>query len=255
MALKIQPNFDGVVGPVGDAEDLNGDTVPVVIPGTAIVDPTTGNALGTAANPVVVSTGGGGATDMAVHGPDATGSPPTKAPVLVAGLNSSGDVFPFHCLDGVSQSISEQVMDQPMGVYGTVVLGLDPSSDAVPFNMDANGNLLVVPLAARFWAETSTPLAASATFNGASRDGGAASPGPLAGAYFNAMIYADQTGTATLERSNDGAAWTPAATAPIVASTPLTLQVPVTARYHRIVVENGGTLQTVLSVNSSYTAS
>lgn len=209
-----------------------------------------------AAHPLPVTLdGGGGGGGTAVYGPDATGVAPTEPPVLIAGLNASGNVSTFKCLDGVSQSISEQVMDQPMGVYGTVVLGLDPSSDAVPFNMDANGNLLVVPLAARFWPETSTPLAASATFNGASRDGGAASPGPVAGAYFNAMIYADQTGTATLERSNDGAAWTPAATAPIVASTPLTLQVPVTARYHRIVLENGGTLQTVLSVNSSYTAS
>lgn len=126
-------------------------------------------------------------------------------------------------------------------------LSIAPATDAVFSTTVGNG--------ATFWPETSTPLAASATFNGASRDGGAASPGPIAGAYFNAMIYADQTGTATLQRSNDAAAWTPAATAPIVASTPLTLQVPVTARYHRIVVENGGSIQTVLSVNSSYTAS
>jgi hypothetical protein len=129
---------------------------------------------------------------------------------------------------------------------GVMTVQGDPAGTPIPASVTNR---------ATFWPETSTPLAASATFNGASRDVGAASPGPVAYNYFNAMIYADQTGTATLQRSNDGVAWTPAATAGIVADTPLTLQVPVTARYHRIVVENGGTLQAVLSVNSSYTAS
>lgn len=104
-----------------------------------------------------------------------------------------------------------------------------------------------------YWAETSAPLAAAGVFPGTSRDVGATSPAPYA--YFNAMVLADQTGTAIVLRSNDGTTWTTAASAAIAANTPLTLQVPVTARYHRIRVENGGTAQTVLSVNSSYTAS
>lgn len=214
-----------------------------------------GGAPITQAHPLPVASAGSPSGGTIVHGPDATGSPPTEPPVLIAGVNSSGNVSPFKSLDGVFQSISEQIQYQPMGVYGTAILGIGPDSNASPVNVDANGNLAMTPLVASYWPETSTPLAASATFNGASRDGGAASPGPVAGAYFNAMIYADQVGTATLQRSNDGTTWTPAATAAIAASTPLTLQVPVTARYHRIVVENGGTLQTVLSVNTSYTAS
>lgn len=128
---------------------------------------------------------------------------------------------------------------------GVLTVQGDPAGTPIPASVSNR---------ALYWPETGTPLAAAAAFNGASRDIGAASPGPVAYDYFNAMIYADQTGTATIQRSNDNAAWTPAATAPIVASTPLTLQVPLTARYHRIVVENGGTPQTVLSVNSSYTA-
>lgn len=254
MALKTQPGYEGVVGLLGEAEDLNGVTVPVIIPGTALVDPTTGDALGTAANPLVVSTGGGGGTDMAVHGPDATGADPTKDPVFVAGVDSNGKVAPIKTVAGLIQSISEQQQGQPVGVYGTVVVGMDPGASALPFLVDANGNLYTIPLAASFWPETTTTLAAAATFNGPQRDTGAASPGPVAPAYFNGFFLSDQTGTASLQCSDDGATWATCATEILAAATPLTLQTPVFARYHRVVLANGGTPQGSVTVRSSYTA-
>lgn len=185
--------------------------------------------------PVALEGGGGGAVTIA-DGSDATQGAIADA----AYVSGSGTIV----------SILK-------GIFGKLPVSLGAKTAATSLSV-APATDAVFATAARnmvFWPETSTPLAASATFNGASRDVGAASPGPVTYAYFSAMIYADQTGTATLERSNDGTNWTPAATAAIVASTPLTLQVPVVARYHRIVVENGGTLQTVLSVNSGYSAS
>jgi len=254
MALKTQPGYEGVVGPLGEAEDLNGVTVPVIIPGTALVDPTTGDALGTAANPLVVSTGGGGGTDMAVHGPDATGVVPTKAPVYVAGIDQNGHVAPIQTVGGYIQTIAEQMQGQPMGMFGSPALGMEPGGDALPVLVDPNGNLYAIPLAASFWLETIAPLVAADTFTGPQRDTGAASPGPVAPAYFNGFFLADQTGTASLQCSDDGATWATCATDILAAATPLTLQTPVLARYHRVVLANGGTPQGSVTVRSSYTA-
>lgn len=182
-----------------------------------LTDPATGDLLGTAANPLVVSSAGSGTGDIAVHGVDATGAAPTADPVYVAGLDANGQVRPLKlAADGTVES--------------------------------------AVANRAMFWPETTTPLGASASFNGAQRDAGATSPGPVAFAYFNGFFLADQTGTASLQCSDDGSTWSTCATDVLAAATPLILQVPVTARYHRVVLANGGTPQGSVFVRSAYTA-
>lgn len=158
--------------------------------------------------------------------------------------------------DGVVGTVVDGVLDAngvPVCLVVQAVMLVDETG--APVNIGGgSGSGTTVANRAMFWQETDAPLAASATFNGAPRDVGAASPGPVQYAYFTAMVLADQTGTATIQRSADGATWVDAASSAIVASAPLTLQIPVTARYHRVVIENGATAQTALSVTSSYTA-
>lgn len=226
-----------------------------VVPGHALVDPATGNVLGTTASPLVVSSSGGGTTDTAVHGPDATGSAPTKAPLFMAGVDSGGKVAPIKSLGGVLQTISEQPQGEPTGLYATVVGGItDDDVTTMPFVTDTDGYLYARTLGNIFWSETSAALDASATFTGATRASGAAAGAKGMYSYFNAVVVTDQAGTAKIEASNDGTTWFAVANEVIAANTPMTLQVPVMAANYRVVVENGGAAQTTLNVNSSYSA-
>lgn len=196
-APVVQPAFDGVVGPIIDAVDINGNAVKVVAPGFV--------QLGADGEPVT----GGGAVTIA-DGADATQGAIADAPYV------SGS--------GTLVSILK-------GIFGKLATG-----------------------SAAFWLETTAALGASATFSGPQRDVGAATPGPVAYAYFNGYFLADQTGTARIECSDDGATWRTIATDAVAAATPLILQVPVTARYHRVVLANGATPQGTVVVRSSYTA-
>ena len=109
-------------------------------------------------------------------------------------------------------------------------------------------------LAGIFYQGTTTPLTGAATYTGATRDTGIAAGTAQPYAYFNGFFFADQAGTATIECSNDNAAWTTCATSALTASTPLILTVPVMFRYHRTKLVNGATAEAVLVVNASYTA-
>lgn len=168
------------------------------------------------ANPLPVASASSPSGDMAIHGVDATGAPPTAAPVYVGALDESGNVAPLHTTGGRLEAIN----------VGTI-----------------------------FWNETATPLAASATFNGASRDTGVAPGAACMFGYFNAVVNADQVGTVSIQCSANGTTWvnaTPAET--LTADVAMILQVPVMSRYHRVVVENSGTPQGALLVNSGYSA-
>lgn len=98
--------------------------------------------------------------------------------------------------------------------------------------------------------ETTTPLGASATFTGVTRDAGDSSQTPWN--QFSCYIITDQVGTARLEKSSNGSAWTVGLTQPIVAATPLRLTDRADSRYSRCVVVNGATAETALTVRSSY---
>ena len=104
--------------------------------------------------------------------------------------------------------------------------------------------------------ETTTPLSASATFTGATRDAygvgtqGAVSPW----AFFVASIYADQSGTAYIDLSSDGTTWVIAAVLAVSPSTPATISAPVMAQFCRVRVVNGSTTQTTFAVRSGFAA-
>lgn len=105
-----------------------------------------------------------------------------------------------------------------------------------------------------FYNDTTTPLAAAATFTGTARDAGAAAGTSVAYAKFNAFFLADQAGTAYIEGSNDNATWFTVATSALSANTPLALSTPVMTRYHRVKLVNGATLQGSVTVNSNQSA-
>ena len=122
---------------------------------------------------------------------------------------------------------------------------------ALPAGTSAIGTVLVPETT--FYNETTTALGASASFTGTTRDSGVAAGTATAVTYFNAYFFADQTGTAYIDCSNDASTWRPIATVALTASTGAILTAPVMTRYHRARLVNGTTAQTVCMVNSSYT--
>jgi len=106
-----------------------------------------------------------------------------------------------------------------------------------------------------FWNETTTLLAASATFTGTSRDVGVAAGSNHRYQDFNAFAHCSSVaGTMRIEASNDGTTWYPVTPdTPVAANTPVSLTVPVLTRYHRVVFINGASAQTGgFRVNSGY---
>lgn len=106
-----------------------------------------------------------------------------------------------------------------------------------------------------FYNDSSTALAANATFTGTARNSGTSSTN-LRYAKFNAFAFSDQACTIRIEASTDSATWRRAtADVAIAAGTSQYLTVPVVAAFHRLVVVNGATAQTAFQASSSYTAS
>lgn len=117
-------------------------------------------------------------------------------------------------------------------------------------------NVQNTPLSNVFYNETTTALAAGATFTGTSRNTGAAAGSVHRYSNFNAMVLANQTGTIRLECSNDNSTWRRiSADTPVAADTPTILSVPIMTRYYRAVFVNGATANTVFMLNTSFTAS
>jgi hypothetical protein len=99
-------------------------------------------------------------------------------------------------------------------------------------------------------AETTTNLAANATFTGTTRDGGSS---PLYNR-FNVSGVAPTDGTVQIQMGTATPATFTAAKANVVAGEPFLLSVPVTARYYRVVFANGATAMTgsAFMINSSF---
>lgn len=137
-----------------------------------------------------------------------------------------------------------------------ILVGGTDGTNARTLKTDTSGNVAIYETRRTvFQNETTTNLAGAATFTGTARDAGVAANSSYWATYFNAFFLANQTGTAYIEASNDNTTWYTVATAPLALSVPLTLQVPVMTRYHRVKLVNGATAQTSVFVNSSYTAS
>ena len=115
-----------------------------------------------------------------------------------------------------------------------------------------------------YWLESVTPLGNAGVFTSTTRDAYGAGGSTLTPAtasqwaYASFVVFADQTGTALLQGSQNpsGGPWyTVAGTANnIVASTPLYLFSPICFQFWRVQVTNGATPQTVFNLNFSFTS-
>jgi len=143
------------------------------------------------------------------------------------GNASASQSIPVNLVQSIQQTVS-----------GTVALGAGTATI---------GNVL----RSQAWNESTAVIGASATFNGASRDSGAASGAASIWSSFKAFVRTDQTGTANLQGSNDGTTWITIVSAAI-AGAPVSLSTPCFFRYHRIQVVNGTTATTTTFVNSAY---
>lgn len=141
----------------------------------------------------------------------------------------------FHIAGGSQTGPASAVQvkhNDPMSITGTLTVNATTSSSAPTLN-----------------TETTTVLAASATYTGASRDGGATAVHQM----FCARAFADQAGTLRVEMSTDNATWR-RATADIAVAANGVGEVNIRAltRYHRVIFVNGATLQTAFLVTSAY---
>ncbi|MCA6305666.1 MAG: hypothetical protein IM628_12745 [Phenylobacterium sp.] len=97
--------------------------------------------------------------------------------------------------------------------------------------------------------DSTTALGAGATLTGASRDAGATATF----SYFAANVTADQAGTVRVEKSTDATTWRRAtADLALAANGVVDVRIPVTVRYHRVIVVNGGVAQTLMMATSAY---
>jgi hypothetical protein len=156
-------------------------------------------------------------------------------------------------LAGQSAKLPATVGQKAMAASLAVVIASDQS--AVPISSTALTTIAANSTLTTFNNDSVTPLTSSSTFTGSARDVGVAAGAVVGVGYFNGFFLADQSGTARIDCSNDNATWYTGATAPLVASTPLILTVPVMTRYHRIVLVNSTVAQSTLKINTSYTGS
>ncbi|MBP2656015.1 MAG: hypothetical protein H6Q73_3584 [Firmicutes bacterium] len=97
-----------------------------------------------------------------------------------------------------------------------------------------------------FYTDTSTALAASATYTGTSRDTGST------GLYskFRARAYSDQAGTLYIDQSKDASTWYSTTSASVTAASAKLIEETIVARYVRVRYVNSTTAQTTFELVS-----
>ena len=105
------------------------------------------------------------------------------------------------------------------------------------------------------YTDTTTPLAANATFNGKVWDFVPNSGHtPVDFTFYRASFAADQSGTANILYSADGAQWFLGATATVSSLTATHLAVPITTRFYQAQLVNGSLSQGHVLVATAPTA-
>lgn len=101
-----------------------------------------------------------------------------------------------------------------------------------------------------FYTDTTTALAANATFTGTTRDTGST------GSYskFRVMTFADQPGTLYIEGSRDASTWRVLKQISVSANVTVTDEVIIPVRYVRVRYLNGSTAQGTFELNSALVA-
>lgn len=98
------------------------------------------------------------------------------------------------------------------------------------------------------YADSTTNLAASATYTGTSRDSGATPAYQV----FVARAFADQAGTLYIDDSTDNTTWRAVASVAVTAGECKSLEARVLARYNRVRFVNGAAAQGAFRVTSAY---
>lgn len=117
---------------------------------------------------------------------------------------------------------------------------------------------MLIELGNPIFNESTSNLGISGVYTGAARQSSQVSPS-TSSRYnnFNVQVLANQASAANglqIQGSQDGStSWQIVAQNAVVASTPLTLTVPVCYPYYRVVLTNGAVAQTALSLVSSFT--
>jgi hypothetical protein len=103
------------------------------------------------------------------------------------------------------------------------------------------------------WAETSSPLSAGQQFTGVTHDdGGAYNGGSTRSTSFSCFAVTDQSGTLSIQGSDNASNWVTFQSRPLVPDTGTYLVQPLFTRYWRCVVVNGGAAQGSLVVKSAF---
>lgn len=96
-------------------------------------------------------------------------------------------------------------------------------------------------------AETSAPLAGSATFNGGTVDVAGSAQG---GSRFRAFAYADVAGTLNIQQSRDGSTWRTTISQPVGAAAGTVVESIIARRYVRAQYVNGGSAQATFELDT-----
>lgn len=118
---------------------------------------------------------------------------------------------------------------------------------------------MLIELGNPIFNESATPLGISGVYTGTARQSSQVAPVTLSRYNnFNVQVITDQASAANglvIQGSQDSAFTTPRVVAQVavVASTPITLSVPVAYPFYRVVLTNGVVAQTAISLVSSFT--
>lgn len=131
------------------------------------------------------------------------------------------------------------------------ISGFDPNgaSSIVDVRFPTTPSVNINSSSPTLFAETETALGAGATYTGSSRDGSSTA----ANRTFTARFFADQSGTCRVEHSTNGSTWRRAsADVALAATAPVEITIPVTVRYYRCILVNGGVAQGAVLVSSAF---
>lgn len=164
-----------------------------------------------------------------------------------APASSTNAVLQFVAVQDYQELTAEITAGRGQTSAGQAMAVAVVSSATIAANTTAQNNV--------FYNETTTNLAAAATFTGTSRDVGVAAAAVHRYTMFNAFAFADVAGTLRIECSNNNTNWFRAsADTALSAGTPVNLMVPITTRYYRAVYTNGAGAQASFILNTSFTA-
>lgn len=144
-------------------------------------------------------------------------------------------------------SVAMVLKRRPLNIMGTSLAGGNAAIGTVSVTGAVNTNI--------GYTDSSTALAALATFTGTGRPNSAAQNG-----FFSATAFADAGGTLYIEQSTDtGATYQPVASAPLAAGGAAQLSVRVTGVYsvatlYRVRFVNGSSAQGTFRLSSAYSA-